>query len=55
MAGGMISWIVLGLNNYIVGAFLDLLQITLITIFLGYVLAFCFLLAIYYKKGVRSA
>ena len=51
MCGGMVFWVMLGLTDYIFGAFLGLISLSLVTSLFGYVFFICFLLAIYKKAA----
>ena len=51
MCGGMVFWVMLGLTDYIFGAFLGLISLSLVTTLFGYIFFICFLLAVYKKAA----
>lgn len=50
MSAGMVSWVMLGLTDYIFGAFLGTISLSVVTVLFAYIFFTCFLIAIYRKE-----
>lgn len=50
MSAGMVCWVMLGLTDYIFGAFLGMISLSLVTVFFAYLFFICFWLAVYKKE-----